>query len=114
MFEIKGKDIYLTRGDTFRAQVGLQYKDGGEYTPVTGDRIRFALKRRYNDNFPVFIKEIAIGDLILQIDPEDTKRLNFGEYVYDIEITFANGDVDTFIGKDPTSPARFFLVEEVD
>lgn len=114
MFEIKGKDIYLTRGDTFRAQVSMQYRDGGDYTPVPGDKIRFALKRRYSDYHPIFVKNIAIGDLILEIDPDDTKRLNFGEYVYDIEITFANGDVDTFIGKDPYNPARFVLIEEVD
>jgi hypothetical protein len=46
--------------------------------------------------------------MILELDPEDTKPLPFGSYTYDIEITFANGIVDTFICE-----ARFILTPEV-
>jgi hypothetical protein len=46
--------------------------------------------------------------MILHLEPDDTKGLGFGEYVYDVELTFANGDVDTFINN-----ARFSLVPEV-
>ena len=47
--------------------------------------------------------------MVLRINPADTKALGFGEYTYDIEITFANGDVDTFIHE-----ARFILAPEVE
>lgn len=35
--------------------------------------------------------------MVLYIAPSDTRDLRIGSYVYDIEITFENGDVDTFI-----------------
>ena len=75
MNKTDGTKIYLTRGDTLRRQVVIQNEDGSDYQPAEGDRVRFALK----------------------LKPEDTKPLAFGEYVYDIELTKANGDVDTFI-----------------
>ena len=53
-------------------------------------------------------KDISINDCILHLEPQDTKRLKFGEYVYDIQITFANGDVNTFIS------GKFKLKPEVE
>ena len=104
MYEIKGNTIYLTRGDTFQAQLKIM-QNGTVYTPVEGDSIRFALKRsqlthdktRYLDKEPLVLKNIPIDTMILQLDPEDTSSLNFGKYSYDIEITMADGRVDTFI-----------------
>jgi len=43
----------------------------------------------------------------LIIDPDDTKKLAFDTYKYDIELTKASGDVDTFIN------GRLKLTEEV-
>ena len=97
-------------------QVGI-IKDGAAYTPASGDSIRFALKHAdmtpnknsFKDASPVLIKTIPISTMQLKLKPEDTKKLKFGQYVYDIEITFANGDVDTFI-----PAASFELLPEVD
>ena len=36
-------------------------------------------------------------EMILQLDSEDTSSLIFDKYDYDIEITMADGRVDTFI-----------------
>lgn len=47
--------------------------------------------------------------MLLVLEPEDTKTLPFGKYVYDIQITYADGKVDTFITK-----GRLRLTEEVD
>ena len=47
--------------------------------------------------------------LFLSKKPSDTADLNFGKYVYDIQLTKANGKVDTFITK-----ATLKLSEEVD
>lgn len=92
----KTKRIALVRGDTLRAQVEILVNDE-VYTPVSGDKIRFSMKRNYSSSRILIHKKIPNDTLILYLEPKDTKKLAFGNYVYDIEITFANGDVDTFI-----------------
>ena len=86
----------MTRGDTLRANVNIT-RDGEPYVPEEGDSIRFAVKRDYKDTALLILKNISIGTLVLKVDPEDTKPLDFGKYVYDIQMTFADGSVDTFI-----------------
>ena len=96
-------------------KVGIT-RDGEEYTPGPADRIRFALKHKelkadksdFVDDTPLILKEIPTDTMLLRLDPEDTKDKAFGKYVYDIEITFPDGYVDTFITK-----AHFELTEEV-
>ena len=97
MYKIDGTTITLTRGDSFYAQVTMKNEDKTDYTPQQGDSVRFALKKRYQDAEPLILKQIPTDTLILHLIPEDTKELPFGKYVYDIELTKANGDVDTFI-----------------
>ena len=113
---VNGTKITMTRGDTAIIQVSMT-RDGEDYTPVDGDAVRFAAKhpkmtsgnKQYKDDDPVLVLDIPIDTMQLTIAPEDTKSLDFGEYVYDIQITFADGTVDTFI---PT--AAFVLTPEVD
>ena len=108
--------ISLTRGDSFFTTVTMYRTDGSIYTPVEGDTIRFALKRNvmnsakneFLDKTPLILKDIPIDTLMLHLTPEDTKELNFGTYAYDIELTYANGDVDTFI-----ADAKFILTREL-
>lgn len=107
-YSVSGTMITLTRGDTFSALISITDPDDNQYIPVEGDRIRFAMKNDYDDDSPLFIKEIPIDTMILIIEPEDTKQLAFGKYVYDIELTKATGEVDTFITK-----AILKLTEEV-
>ena len=106
--EISGTKITLTRGDTLQTTVSLLKKDGSLYTPVEGDTIVFRMKRHYSDSQPLIEKILDNEDLTLEILPEDTKKLPFGDYVYDIEIVKADGYVDTFIKK-----AVLHLDEEV-
>lgn len=94
---ISGSDITLTRGDSLFLQIVLK-KDGAPFTPVTGSRIRFAMKRKYTDEEVLLEKEIPLETLLLEIRPQDTKPLSMGRtYVYDIEFTDEEGHVDTFI-----------------
>lgn len=109
MYYVKGTDIFLTRGDTFKTTLLIQDAHGDIYTPKEGDVIRFAMKKRYSDDKVLITKIIDNDTLSLQLNPEDTKPLLFGTYVYDIELTYANGDVDTFI-----AGATLKLLEEVD
>lgn len=105
-YSIKGTNIDLTRGDSLKVTINIT-QDGEEYTPQDGDVIRFAMKRYYSDSDALINKTIDNSTLLLELDPEDTKELAFGSYVYDIEMTFANGDVDTFI------KGKFTITEEV-
>ena len=95
--EIPRYDIVLVRGDTLRTEVGLTTEDGEEYVPQEGDVISFAAKRYYQDKNTVISKAISTDTLLLGLDPQDTKSLDFGPYYYEVQITYANGDVDTFI-----------------
>ena len=109
-YTIKKTTITLTRGDTLKAQISITDKDGNPYEIQPGDTVRFAMKRNYSDpDSEVLIeKNIPTNTLILQLDPEDTKTLPFGNYVYDIQLTNTMGEVDTFITK-----ATLVLTEEV-
>ena len=107
--KIEGTQITMTRGDTLKLYVIPQYEDGSEYEPAENDTIRFAMKRRYEDTKVLLTKEISTEDFLLHLKPEDTKELKFGHYVYDIQLTHENGDVDTYINK-----GELILSEEVD
>ena len=115
-FSVSGNAITLTRGDTLRVGVAIVIDDE-EYIPVAGDQVRFALKHNrlnldkteYTDPEPLVLKDIPIDTMLLTLDPEDTKSLGFGRYVYDVQITFADGTVSTFITKAP-----FKITEEVE
>ena len=96
MYKVEGTNITLTRGDTLNVQITMK-QGSRDYEPQNGDVIRFAMKKKYTDPEPLITKIIPNGTLRLHLDPADTKELDFGRYVYDIELTKANGDVDTFI-----------------
>ena len=85
-YSVSGTTITLTRGDTLRIKVDITEKDGSTpYVPSSGDKIRFAMKSKYSDQVPLLIKDIPIDTMELVLDPEDTKKLEFGKYVYDGE-----------------------------
>lgn len=116
MYAVNGTTIRMTRGDTVIIQVGIQ-RNGDPYTPQEGDSVRFALKHAtlnskktaYTDKNPLLTKAIPNDTLLLRLDPWDTKPFDFGDYAYDIQITFADGRIDTFIAE-----ARLQLLPEVD
>ena len=97
MVIVNGTTISMVRGDTAKIEIAINDSEGHEYAPVEGDVIRFAAKKSYYDEEPIIYKLIPNDTLLLWIEPQDTKNLPFGKYIYDIEITFADGDVDTFI-----------------
>lgn len=107
-YSVRGTTITLTRGDTFRANLNIVDKNGIPYTPQPGDEIRFAMKKNYSAGEPLIFKNIPTDTLLLVIDPEDTKDLSFGSYVYDIQLTDSFGNVDTFI-----TTSKFIITEEV-
>lgn len=109
MFLLNGQNIAITRGDTLRLKLEIINEESGElYIPSDGDIVEFGVKAKYAEEECLIKKVIPNDTLILHIAPEDTKPLNFGSYVYDCQVTFANGDVKTFISK-----KKFKITEEV-
>lgn len=106
------KNISMTRGDTFVRTLTLS-KNNVAYTPQEGDVVRFALANKYKDEYGYSLKLNKVipfngAEGTLTILPIETATLKYGTYVYDIQITYANGDVETFADK-----KQFILTEEV-
>ena len=113
---VEKTNIFLTRGDTLYLHVTLKKQDGTEYEMQEGDKLRFALKRTYSDAEPRLTKQIIPvvdeatqeTNLTLKIEPEDTKTMSLNSnWVYDIELTKANGDIATVV------LGNFTVTEEV-
>ena len=103
----KTNDITLVRGDYFPCYIAMT-KEEEPFVPTNGS-LRFAVKKKYTDpdDKVLILKTIPLDTLLLELESDDTKDLRFGDYVYDIEYTDANGHPDTFIR------AKFKLEEEV-
>lgn len=108
MVKVKNNSIEMTKGDSLYVEVGIFREDGTAYVPQEGDEIKFGVKLNEKQENLLIEKVIPNDTLVLHLVPEDTKSLAVGKYVYDIQLTFANGDIDTFINK-----ADFKLVAEV-
>ena len=104
MIKIKGQTIEMTRGDTLVVAFRLLLNNN-TYTPSAGDSLKFMLgysglnpkRTAYKNPGVIVSKDVPIDTLILRLDPEDTESLDFGIYVYDLQLTQANGRVDTLI-----------------
>ncbi len=108
-YSVKGTTITLTRGDSFAADISIFQPNGQRYVPSEGDSVRFAMKKTIKDLKPLIIKDIPIETMKLVLEPEDTKDLDFGSYIYDIQLTKSTGEIDTFITK-----SSLTLTEEVE
>ena len=80
--------LVLTRGDSAIFNVKIK---GYELTPE--DEVVFTLKQNITDEIPLIQKTAELGTFILY--PEETKDLQCGNYIYDVEITTPEGMVYT-------------------
>lgn len=105
----KDNTIHLTRGDTARFSIGriVNTVTNTDYTPTAEDTVTMTIKKTVLQADP-FVQLIVPGGEVLHIKPEDTKAMAFGKYVYDVQLTTADGDVYTII-----PPATFDLLKEV-
>ena len=105
----KDNTIHLTRGDTARFSIGpiVNTITNTNYTPTEDDTVTMTIKKTVLQADPC-VQIIVPGGEVLHIKPEDTKAMAFGKYVYDIQITMADGDVYTII-----PPTTFELLKEV-
>lgn len=105
---IDGKNnISMTRGDSETITVSCQERPFAE-----GDKITFTVRftpsskeKEIEKTVTEFTEE---GKAIIEILPEDTAKMAFGKYRYDIQLTGADETVTTII-----KPAEFRIEEEV-
>lgn len=97
MVDIHNNHITLTRGDSFSCSLELVDANNESYTPASGDEIVFSIKRTAFDRKPKLKKVIPNDTLILSIEPQDTMAWDFGNYIYDIKINYADGNIETII-----------------
>ena len=105
----KDNTIHLTRGDTARFSLGriVNTVTKTNYTPTAEDTVTMTIKKTALDAAPC-VQIIVPGGEVLHIKPEDTKAMAFGKYVYDVQLTMADGDVYTIV-----PPTTFDLLKEV-
>ena len=109
MYEILNSGIIeLVRGDTAEFDIVVRDKKTEKpYELQSGDELVFTVKRKPTDKVPLISKT---GPYI-RIDPEDTNGLEFGNYVYDVQLTL---DIQPKPKTDTIIPMNTFrLLEEV-
>ena len=104
MVSISGTTIKLTRGDT--AAIALRLRaDGEQFELEDGDRAVFSVKRGYDDAEYVLQADASGG--IVELSHADTQGLASGSYVWDVQVTLADGQVAT------VGPGRLKLLPDV-
>ena len=96
--------IEFARGDSY--QKGLLLKRNGEPVTDTFEDIYFTVKKNYNEHDYIFQKRLSTGGIVydgeghytMNIEPEDTNGLSFGDYDCDFEFR-TEGYKRTFYGK---------------
>lgn len=100
-------NVTLTRGDSASISVALKNPDGTDYTLQSGDELLFTVKYNCITEDIIIQKDIS-SDAIINLIPSDTNDLLYGEYFYDVQLTRANGSVNTVI-----PPRDFIVAKEV-
>lgn len=102
--KVKGTDIYMTRGDS--ESIGVKLNG---YTLIAGDKVELTVRRSIGSREVIHktVTEFSDNSVIIPIMPDDTERLSFGKYVYDIQLTYG-GSVKTIV-----TPSVFEIGEEV-
>ena len=104
---VSGTNISMTRGDSGTLIVSLS----GDQGLTDGDRIELTVRLTPTSPERVIHKtvtEFEEGKAVIAFAPEDTGKLIFRSYVYDVQLARANGDVYTII-----KPSRFEITPEV-
>lgn len=107
MYESYNNVIKITRGDSaiFKVNV-ISQRGGGIYPLKSTDKLVFTVKKSTKSPVPLIQKELINSEIILE--PLDTSMLDYGDYVYDVQLTTHKGMVDTII-----PPSKFKVLEEV-
>ena len=108
---VSGTNLYMTRGDTGAIRVAVSDAAGETVPLANGDVIELTVRERLGASGKMLYKKVTDfidGEALITIQPEDTSSLKFKTYVYDIQLSRANGQVQTII-----KPSQFEVGSEV-
>ena len=97
---ILNNDIYMTRGDTESLTIYCTDESGNIIDFVQVDTVYFTVKHSIYSDENLIQKKITTfseGKAIIEIEPEDTKNMAYGNYRYDIQLTTFDDNVITLI-----------------
>lgn len=108
-------ELTMTRGDTLLIAVDVLDENGDAYNPAVDDEIILTI-REWNDEGTIALQkdqddadvDVVAGGWTIEIEPADTADWEYIPYVYDIEVTLADGYKQTIIPY-----ATFTLTREV-
>lgn len=95
----------MHRGDIHYERFIIKDPNGTD-TDIDFDQIYFTVKKTPEDHPYIFQKALSegtidkldIGDYQLKIEPEDTNKLPYGRYVFDINVRYQNIINESFVG----------------
>lgn len=107
MIRVENDAIYIARGNSGTIDLIISDEVGVSYQLEKGDALVLGVKKNCDDE-EVLIKKTKYTENIFNgasniyiytfaIDPNDTSALDFGNYRYDITLTYKNGAVDTIV-----------------
>lgn len=103
--KVTGTQLEMVRGDSESIRISVSGKD---LEPT--DFAELTIRKSVKMAAVIHKKEyFTNGDnsVVISFAPEDTSKLSFGEYVYDVQLTYG-GNVKTVI-----APSPFLIGEEV-
>ena len=110
MFKVNpDQSMELIRGDSAEFDIDLlvqgdEGQEPTEYVLQEGDVLTFTVKEN-TETSEVMLQKTGQH---IEISPEDTHEWEYGDYVYDAELVFANGTTETVV-----EPNMFTVKEEV-
>lgn len=108
---IEGTNIRMIRGDTEAINVNMQNIQGDVVPFEEGDTVYFTVKTSTVVTEKILQKVVTTfvdGSAFIVLHPEETRELQERAYVYDIQVTRADGTVKTII-----PPSQFVLMGDV-
>ena len=113
------QSISITRGD-YAALVFCAYEDETTLHNLSeGDTVQLQIGKTYGNPLKKWVRTkndssaTTHTDYTVEIQPEDTKEMKFGEYVYDVSIITSGGGVFTYIGDNGVIKPTFTILKEV-
>lgn len=114
------QNISHTRGD-YAALVFCAYEDDGVtlHELANGDVVQMQISKKYGSAEKTFTKvkttslTTTENDYTIEIPTGATKDMKWGEYVYDVSIIPATGQVCTYIGDDGENQPKYIVLKEV-
>lgn len=101
--------IRIVRGDSKSIPLQFELDDGSILPFSEGDIVYLTVKDNpYTEDkqMQITVTEFTDNTAYINIRPEDTKKLKYKTYVYDLQVTRVDGTVTTLI------PASDFVVGE--